>query len=73
MIQYLMFRAILRKNKVGHKNEFLEQHQDEINQEWNCYCNEINRTRHKYFLDSKVFTENDKQRFAIAYIESKLI
>ena len=58
---------------MGYKNEFLEQNQDKINEEWVCYCNEINSTRHKYGLDSKVFTENDKQRFAIAYIESKLI
>jgi len=65
--------VILRKSKVGYKNEFLEQNQDKINEEWVCYCNEINSIRHKYGLDSKVFTPNDKERFAIAYIESKLI
>ena len=58
---------------MSYLNDFKEQHQDSINQEWNCYCNEINSIRHKYGLDSKVFTENDKERFAIAYIESKLI
>ena len=66
-------RIFNKRGSMSSKNDFLEQHEDTINQEWSCYCNEINSTRHKYGLDSKVFTENDKERFAIAYIESKLI
>ena len=58
---------------MSYLNDFKEQHQDSINQEWNCYCNEINSIRHKYGLDSKVFTPNDKERFAISYIESHLV
>ena len=58
---------------MSSKNEFIEQQQDSINQEWSCYCNEINSIRHKYFMDSKVFTKNDKERFVISYIESHLI
>ena len=66
-------RIFNKRGSMSSKNDFLEQHEDTINQEWSCYCNEINSTRHKYGLDSKVFTPNDKERFAIAYIESKLI
>ncbi len=66
-------RIFKKRGSMSSKNDFLEQHQDSINQGWSCYCNEINSTRHKYGLDSKVFTPNDKERFAIAYIESKLI
>jgi hypothetical protein len=66
-------RIFKKRGSMSSKNDFLEQHEDTINREWSCYCNEINSTRHKYGLDSKVFTENDKERFAIAYIESKLI
>jgi hypothetical protein len=66
-------RIFKKRGSMSSKNDFLEQHEDTINQEWSCYCNEINSTRHKYGLDSKVFTPNDKERFAIAYIESKLI
>ena len=66
-------RIFKKRVSMSSKNDFLEQHEDTINQEWSCYCNEINSTRHKYGLDSKVFTPNDKERFAIAYIESKLI
>ena len=58
---------------MSYKNDFKEQHEDKINEEWVCYSNEINSTRHKYGLDSKVFTPNDKERFAISYIESHLI
>jgi len=58
---------------MSSKNEFIEEQQDSINEEWNCYCNEINSIRHKYGLDSKVFTPNDKEKFAISYIESHLI
>ena len=52
---------------MSSKNDFIEQQQDSINEEWNCYCNEINSIRHKYGLDSKVFTPNDKERFVNAY------
>jgi len=58
---------------MSYSNQFLEDNQDSINEEWNCYCNEINSIRHKYFMDSKVFTKNDKKRFVISYIESHLI
>ena len=39
----------------------------ELNVEWQCYTNAINNIRHSYNLDSKVFTENDKKRFAKAH------
>ena len=39
----------------------------ELNVEWQCYTNAINNTRHSYNLDSKVFTENDRERFAKAH------
>lgn len=39
----------------------------ELNVEWQCYCNKINEIRHSYNLDSKVFTENDRERFAKAH------
>jgi hypothetical protein len=39
----------------------------ELNVEWACYTNAINNIRYSYFLDSKVFTENDKKRFAKAH------
>ena len=35
--------------------------------EWQCYTNAINNIRHSYNLDSKVFTENDRERFAKAF------
>jgi hypothetical protein len=58
---------------MSYSNQFLEDNQDSINQEWNCYCNEINSIRHKYGLDSKVFTPNDKQRFVNAYKKNHLV
>ena len=39
----------------------------ELNVEWQCYTNAINNIRHSYNLDSKVFTENDRERFAKAH------
>jgi hypothetical protein len=39
----------------------------ELNVEWQCYCNKINEIRESYCLDSKVFTENDQERFAKAH------
>ena len=39
----------------------------ELNLEWQCYTNAINNIRHSYNLDSKVFTENDRERFAKAH------
>jgi len=58
---------------MSSKNEFIEQQQDSINEEWANYCHEIQQTRHKYGLDSLVFTKEDKEKFAISYIESRLI
>jgi hypothetical protein len=65
-------RIFNKRGSMSSKNDFLEQHEDTINQEWVCYCNEINSIRHKYGLNSKVFTSNDKERFAISYIESHI-
>jgi hypothetical protein len=39
----------------------------ELNVEWQCYCNKINEIREFYELNSKVFTENDRERFAKAH------
>jgi len=58
---------------MGYKNEFLEQNQHSINEEWNCYCNEINSVRHRYGMDSKVFTPSDKERFANSYKKNHLV
>lgn len=61
-----------REDKMSSKNDFIEQQQNSINEEWNCYCNEINSIRHRYGMDSKVFTPNDKERFANAYKKNHL-
>ena len=58
---------------MSSKNEFIEQQQDSINEEWANYCHEIQQIRHKYGLDSIVFTKEDKEKFAISYIESRLV
>lgn len=58
---------------MSSKNDFIEQQQDSINEEWANYCHEIQLIRHKYGLDSIVFTKEDKEKFAISYIESRLI
>jgi hypothetical protein len=39
----------------------------ELNVEWACYCEKINLIRAEYNLPSKVYTENDKKRFAKAH------
>lgn len=39
----------------------------ELNVEWQCYCEKINSIRDEYGLSSKVYTENDKKRFAKAH------
>ena len=57
---------------MSYTNDFKQQYEDQINEEWNSYCNKINKVRHEYGLDSKVFTPNDKERFGIAYIKSRL-
>ena len=58
---------------MSYSNQFLENNSDSINEEWANYCHEIQQTRHKYGLDSLVFTKEDKEKFAISYIESRLI
>ena len=39
----------------------------ELNVEWACYCEKINSIRDEYGLSSKVYTLNDKERFAKAH------
>ena len=39
----------------------------ELNLEWQCYCNKINEIREFYFIDSKIFSVADKERFAQAH------
>ena len=39
----------------------------ELNLEWQCYCNKINEIREFYFMDSKIFSVADKERFAHAH------
>ena len=39
----------------------------ELNLEWQCYCNKINEIREFYFMDSKIFSVADKERFAQAH------
>ena len=58
---------------MSHSNQFLEDNSDSINEEWANYCHEIQQTRHKYGLDSLVFTKEDKEKFVLSYIESRLI
>jgi len=57
---------------MSYTNQFLEDNQDSINQEWSCYCNEINSVRHRYGMDSKVFTPSDKRRFVNAYKQNHI-
>lgn len=54
------------------QNEFLKEHEGQIRQEFNCYCTAINKIRHDFGLDSKVFTPNDYERFGYAFIQRRL-
>ena len=58
---------------MSHSNQFLEDNSDSINEEWANYCHEIQQIRHKYGLDSLIFTKKDKEKFVLSYIESRLI
>ena len=51
---------------------FLQEHQDEINEEWYEYCHEIQQVRRKYNMPDLVFTQGDKDFFAQKYIERRL-
>ena len=61
-----------RGDKVSYTNDFKEQHQDEINQEWYEYCHEIQQVRRKFGMPDLVFTQGDKDFFAQKYIERRL-
>ena len=58
---------------MSYSNQFLEDNSDSINEEWANYCHEMQQIRNKYGLDSLVFTEEDKEKFILSYIESRLI
>jgi len=66
-------RIFNKEDKMSSKNDFIEQQQDSINEEWYKYCHEIQEVRRKYGMPDLVFTPNDKEKFAISYIESHLI
>jgi hypothetical protein len=51
---------------------FLQEHQDEINEEWYEYCHEIQQVRRKHGMPDLVFTQGDKDFFAQKYIERRL-
>jgi signal peptidase I len=61
-----------RGDKVSYTNDFKEQHQDEINEEWYEYCHQIQQVRRKYNLPDLIFTQGDKDFFAQKYIERRL-
>jgi signal peptidase I len=61
-----------RGDKVSYTNDFKEQHQDEINEEWYEYCHQIQQVRRKYNLPDLIFTQVDKDFFAQKYIERRL-
>ena len=61
-----------RGDKVSYTNDFKEQHEDEINEEWYEYCHEIQQVRRKYSMPDLVFTQGDKDFFAQKYIERRL-
>ena len=58
---------------MSYSNQFLENNSDSINEEWANYCHEIQQIRHKYGLDSLIFTKKDKEKFVLSYIESRLV
>ena len=64
----LRFQGVI----MSYSNDFKEQHQDEINEEWYEYCHEIQQVRRKYNLPDLVFTQGDKDFFAQKYIERRL-
>ena len=51
---------------------FLQEHQDEINEEWYEYCHEIQQVRRKSNMPDLIFTQGDKDFFAQKYIERRL-
>ena len=62
------------KSRIGNQSEFnkgfdkiFNKAIPELNVEWACYCEKINSIRDEYGLSSKVYTENDKKRFAKAH------
>lgn len=61
-----------RGDKVSYTNDFKEQHEDEINEEWYEYCHEIQQVRRKYGMPDLIFTQGDKDFFAQKYIERRL-
>ena len=61
-----------RGDKVSYTNDFKEQHEDQINEEWYEYCHEIQQVRRKYNMPDLVFTQGDKDFFAQKYIERRL-
>ena len=63
---------IFKKREEKVENQFLKEHKGQIQQEYNCYCNSINKIRHDLGLDSKVFTQNDFDRFSYAFIKRRL-
>ena len=63
---------IFNKSEDKMQNEFLKEHEGQIRQEFNCYCTAINKIRHDFCLDSKVFTPNDYERFGYAFIQRRL-
>ena len=66
------YDRIFKKREEKMENQFLKEHQGQIQQEYNCYCNSINKIRHNFGLDSKVFTQNDFDRFSYAFIKRRL-
>ncbi len=57
---------------MSYTNDFKEQHQDEIDQEWYEYCHEIQQVRRRYNLPDIVFRSRDKDLLAQKYLERKL-
>ena len=53
--------------------DFLEQHIDTIDSDWQKEMVEVNKKRERLGLPHKIFTEKEKSAFKIKWIERKSI
>ena len=58
---------------MSYTNQFLEDNQDSINEEWYKYCHEIQEVRRKYGMPDLVFTQGDKDYFIDCYNKATLV
>jgi hypothetical protein len=65
-------RIFNKEDKMSSKNDFIEQQQDSINEEWYKYCHEIQEVRRKYGMPDLVFTQGDKDYFIDCYNKANI-